>query len=108
MTCRFCEERKPVKFTDLGPGQRTMKTNFDLLFGRQKDDEEKTDCVYLEDFPDHPGLAVMACDTSSGEYAPQGVAIVFCPWCGKMLDTTVPLEQTTDESISAAIEELQV
>lgn len=78
MSCNFCEGRKvPAQY--VGEGTRTMRTNFQFLFGRGEDDDE-ADGIRLVDGE------YLAFDNSSGEYAEQMVKISFCPMCGKRIE----------------------
>lgn len=78
MSCRFCEDRKPVKSYGIGPGIRTMFMNMNLLFGRNEEyDDKEIDCIFLNED------GMLGFDSSSGEYAAQFIKIAFCPFCGK-------------------------
>lgn len=71
--CRFCAGKK-IGAEYVGPGIRTMRTKFQMLFG--KTDDEDLDGIRLVEGE------YMAFDNSSGEYAEQMVKIHYCPLCG--------------------------
>lgn len=79
MSCVFCQGNKFIKFSAVGNGIKTVRTNLGFVFGCEIDEDEKTDCLFLEN------NKWLGADTSSGEYAPQFVEINFCPFCGKEL-----------------------
>lgn len=78
--CKFCNGQL-IEFDFIGPGKKTMVTSLRLLFG--KDTLEKPtrcqDGVQLRDG------CILIFDNSSREYAPLGVQINYCPFCGEVL-----------------------
>lgn len=82
--CKFCSEKEFKEFDYIEDGQRTMRINMQRLFG--KGHKEAIDGVQLLDADgQEESVYFLMYDNSSGEYAKQGIAISYCPFCGKKL-----------------------
>lgn len=76
--CDFCEG-KTINSQYMKSGLVTMKNKFSAMFNTV-DKYKWEDGVWLEDGN------VLTYDSSSGEYASQGVEINYCPFCGEKLE----------------------
>ena len=76
--CDFCEG-KTINAHYMNTGLVTMKNKFSTMF-RTTNKYKWEDGVWLKDGN------VLTYDSSSGEYASQGVEINYCPFCGEKLE----------------------
>ena len=75
--CDFCDGHT-INCQCIYSGTVTMKNRMRYMFGKVVD-SSKEDGIWMEDGN------YLAYDSSSGEYAPQGIRINYCPFCGKQL-----------------------
>ena len=77
--CDLCEG-KVIKAEEVGSGIQTVPQMLKWAWGFGSGEEEsKTDGVWIEDGN------ILCYETSSGEYAYQGIEIKYCPLCGREL-----------------------
>ena len=76
--CGFCDGHT-INCQCIYSGTVTMKNRMRYMFGKAVD-SPKEDGIWMEDGN------YLAYDSSSGEYAPEGIRIKYCPFCGKELE----------------------